>query len=269
MNFIKDRRAKPRTTRGVLTFAYGQEYQRMAYAQALTLKAKGVPITVVVPNLEYTNLADVANVIKMSRNMSKFEWESYACELSPYDVTIKTDADVLFPISFDINAYFFITELTGLVSGTSCNLENELVECALYRARELELDWPSFYSAVFGFTKSKGDLFFQQAKLLFSNWWKLKRIVGDLPATTDSVFSYAYMYTQNTNRIVNGLRFIHAKQGVCGYAFNDKWSRDVPHHVDAKGNLFVNGRIITLPFHYFDKDFLSPAILKGLEDVLR
>lgn len=256
-------------TRGVLTFAYGYEYQRMAYAQALTLADLDTPLTVVVPYLEYPKLAEVAVVIEFKEPMAKFEWEAYAYDLSPYDVTIKTDCDVIFPLGFDIQHYFDQVEKIGLVSGQSCDLESEAVDCSWYRKKELELGWPSFYVAIYGFTKDRSLSFFEYAKNLFIIWWKLKPILGSLPPTTDSVFSLAYRDIVGTNQIENGLNFIHAKQGVCGDMFLDNWSASVPHHISQEGTLYVNGHKVFLPFHYVDKDFLSKTIMSGIRNVLR
>ena len=251
---------------GFLTFALGQDYQRMAYAQALTLARLNYQLTVVVDALSFRELATVANVVHLSKKgLAPFEWETLASDYSPYEVTIKTDADVVFPPNVDLRSYFSLVERLGLVSGVACNLDGVPIDCTWYRHKESELDWPNFYCAVCGFTKAAGSEFFDTTKHLFMNWWKLKSLVGDLPATTDSVFSLAYRDLYRTNLIPEGLRFIHSKQGICGVSFNDKWTKTVPNDIDDNGNLFVNGHVLDLPFHYFDKQFMSNNNLQKLK----
>jgi len=255
--------------RGVLTFAYGSTYQRMAYAQALTLGVQGIPLTVVVPCLEFPALDNVANVVVVKKPFSKFEWEALAYSLSPYDTTIKTDADVIFPAHLSLDPYFEVVERFELVSGFACNLQGVRSNCDWYRKTETYLDWPPFYSALCGFTKTKtAQQFFDKCAFLFQNWWKLSDIVGCLPATTDSVFSLAYRDLVLANRVLVGLKFIHAKQGICGQSFHDKWCQDVAVCLDDEANLFIGGQRLEVPFHYFDKDFLSPLFLAKLENVL-
>ena len=89
-------------TSGVLTFAFGSEYQTQALCQALTLrKSLGMELTAVVGEHDTVDkrLEKVANIKALKGTFSRFEYEQHALDLTPYDITFKTDADLLFPVS--------------------------------------------------------------------------------------------------------------------------------------------------------------------------
>lgn len=255
-------------SRGVLTFAYGKDYQRMAFAQALSCRNHGVDMTVVVPVLEFPHLQEVANVVVFEDPVEKFEWELQAFRLSPYEVTLKTDADLLWPTDCFMEGYFGFVERIDIASGVACDLSGTLVECEIYRQKELELGWPTFYSAVWGFNKSpKAKQFFDRSFQIYENWWALNSKIGGLPFTTDSVLSLAYFMEYAKATIPHGLSFIHAKEGVCGPLMPDNWSASVPKAIDLNGNVYINNRKLSLPFHYYDKNFLSDVLLDRLIEI--
>lgn len=261
----------PKLTRGVLTFAFGEDYQRMAYAQALSLRSLGTDITVVVDKeVTFEKLNTVANIVVLTKPMQKFEWENYAYDISPYDSTIKTDADVVWPIDSFMESYFNTVERLGVVSGKTCNLRREEVDSKRYRLKELRNGWPSFYTACMGFNKGeKASKFFTRVKEVYNNWWSLKTKIGDLPATTDSVFSLAYFMEFTQNVIPVGLQFVHAKADVCGNTFTEHWTHHMPYSIDEGGRVYVNHHRVSIPLHYFDKGYLVERILTRLEEVYK
>lgn len=259
---------------GGLTFAFGWQYQRMAYALALTLKRFGIPLTVVVPAYDYdkelvAKLESVCHVLPLEGQFNRFEYEAQAYDLSPYDVTFKFDSDMIVPGESYLKDMENLVQNMGIVSGIACTLDGTPSRSNIYRKIETAMDVPIIYSALFGFKKCQAaSNFFSEVKRLFSQWYALPLLSADLPATTDTLYSVAWR-TLKLPEPTYGLPFLHMKPGIAGSAIPYNWTRQIPYSLDAQGRLHVNSHQIRIPFHYFDKEFLSDSILERLETCLQ
>lgn len=260
-----------RTDIGGLTFAFGWQYQRMAYALALSLKKQGLPLTVVVPVTELDNvggLERVAHVVPLAGEFNKFEYEIYAYKLSPYDLTIKFDADMLVPAETYLWQAISRLDHFELLSGNACDLLGTTNSATIYRRVEAEHDLPTVYSACFGFKKGKlAQLFFEKVEEYFSKWYAMP-LAEKLPPTTDTIYSLAWKVLE-LQHLATGLPFVHMKPGIAGSSVPYNWTRHIPYVLDDRGRLRVNSHPIRLPFHYFDKEFMSDQMIARLEQCLQ
>ena len=258
---------------GILTFAFGAEYQRQAYCQALTAKKfLGLPMSVVIPQDHATNLVmlkklgEVANIIFIKGRWATFEYEQLALDLTPYELTYKTDADVLFPRG----AGLYHQGSLPASSGVATDVRGFVNQTSPYRTVEASLGAPAIYSACFAFNKRspKAQEFFATVKDLYRDWFRLKlweRTEVPLQPTTDTVYSIAWLKVFGLTRI-DGNEFIHAKPEICGWT-DAEWTKNNVLMVDDGGRMFLQGTRLTKPFHYYDKSLITDEFIGRLEDV--
>lgn len=256
---------------GGLTFAIGLEYQRMAYALALSLKRYNIPLTVVVHREDHSRglfkkLENEANIVTIAGKYGRFSYEALAYDLSPYDATMKFDADMLVPAEVTMANYQTFIESFSLVPGLAMTLNGTANTSSIYRKAETQLDLPLVYSACFGFTKSDiAERFYRKVAFLFEEWYALKNLSRYMPATTDSVYATAWTALGLPWSIDYALPFIHMKPGIASARLPPKWMDKVPYSLARSGVLRVNSHVVRVPFHYYEKKFLTDPILEVLE----
>jgi hypothetical protein len=260
-------------TSGILTFAFGLQYQKMAYCQALTArKVLGLTTTVVIHESHATSLkfleklSAVANVVTIKSASDSFQYEAFAYEKSPYDITFKTDADVLFPLG----CHLYHNQSLPCTSGVACDILGAVNDTVAYRAVESGLGLPTIYSACFSFDKHRPQAkeFYQEVYELFGKWYSLKlwnRTEKMLPPTTDSIYSLAWAKVFGLSR-VDGNQFVHAKPLINAWS-DPEWTRSMGFMVDDECRMFIEGVRITKPFHYYDKNLITDTFIERLEDV--
>jgi len=254
---------------GILTFAFGPSYQLQAYCQALTARfVLGLETTVVVGSGDEVDsrLSKVANVVSLSGAFSRFEYEKHALDVTPYDITFKTDADLLFPAG----SYLYHADGLPATSGVACDVRGAVADTTFYRRVESNLGLPTIYSACFSFDKNhpKCTEYFDQIKRLFKEWYRLKvwATAGEtLLPTTDSVYSLAWSKVFGTSRI-EGNHFIHAKSKINDWT-NDDWTTNSVLMLDRGCRMYMDGVRLTHPFHYYDKNLINQEFITRLENV--
>jgi hypothetical protein len=259
---------EPTNHAGILTFAFGLEYQKQAYCQALTARATlGLPLSVVVDKLEYAPLGEIADkVIINNLRWARFEYEQMALDLSPYTITYKTDADMLFPAG----SMVYHPEHLAFSSGVATDLLGNVSYSTAYRETESKIGLPVVYSALFSFDKSKEETveFFDRVKYLFRNWYNLRiweHADRKFPPTTDTVYSIAHLDTVGSAR-VDGNEFIHAKPYINPWTY-EQWTQHKKFTIDNKLRMYLDGARISSPFHYFDKALITENFIKRLHYV--
>ncbi len=254
---------------GILTFAFGTEYQLQAYCQALTARKNlNMELTAVVEDGKAVDkrLERVANIVALKGTWDKFEYEQLALDLTPYDLTYKTDADLVFPRG---STLYHATHLP-VTSGVACDVRGTVSDSTVYREVEADLGAPTIYSACFSFNKHMGKAqeFFETTKDLYRNWYRLslwEKTEKPLPPTTDTVYSIAWMKVMGLARI-NGNEFVHAKPKINGWD-DPQWTKTNVFMMDDGCRMYVDGIRLCKPFHYFDKTLITPEFIKRLEDV--
>lgn len=244
-----------KTKVGALTFALGRAYQQMALLQARSWSALGIPMTVVVSPTDglIEGLTDVANVVEYLRPVTKaFEYEAYALDLSPYEVTIKTDADVWIPPCYELPQY---VQKLSLVSGQPSTMWGLRIRSSPYRQAWSNLNLPEVYSAMFSFRKdSVSRTFFDTVKQVFANHYVSDLKKHERKPSTDFAYSVAWAALFGTD-VGAGLPFVHMKPGLTGLDIPLNWTDHIP--VLGNRDLYISGLRVVLPLHYYDKRFAS------------
>ncbi len=231
-------------TKGVLTYCYGKTYEKFAYALADSCQVLGLDLTVVSDNNSLLKHPNINLVYKENKSLNAFEIEKYSYVLSPYDLTLKVDIDVL--LLSRVDDYFNLAKSLGLVSGKPNNYCTVAQPASAYRKKEENYFLPEIYSTAICFSKSPiARDFFKTVKYLFENWYSLD-MSKDLSPTTDTVMSVAWKL-QNVP-ITKILDFTHFKKHLAYDSKKLLWY--------ANG-VVLNGNKLEGIFHYYEKDFLE------------
>ena len=120
------------------------------------------------------------------------DWQVY--EASPYDYTIKLEADMYIPRNID-HWWDVLKDREVVVSSTIRNFKQEVSDVRFYRRFIDDNKLPDVYNAITYFKKSDiAKQFFAIVKEIFENWEEYKKILKCNPnevATTDWVYALA------------------------------------------------------------------------------
>lgn len=280
-------------SRGFFTIAQGKEYQRLAYAAALSLKLSqpegysNLSIGVTKEELnsvEPKYLEVIDNVIEIpwkdhAANSSwKLENEWKAIYMTPYDETIKLDADMLFPS--DISSWWSVLEKSeGVFCTKAMTYRGDEITSDFYRKTFTESDLPNIYTAMFYFKKTEANFeLFRLAEVIFNNWERFfyeylspehrPRIVS-----TDVVFALAakILDYQSLNAMphTNVPTFVHMKSQLQHWPDDqfmiEDWTKIVRSYFGRDGSLIVGNYRQELPFHYHVKSFVTDRMISIME----
>ncbi|MBT3525921.1 MAG: hypothetical protein HN482_06445 [Bdellovibrionales bacterium] len=273
--------------RGFFTFAQNSEsgdYLRMAYALALSLKKSqsqnpwltvGVSSGTDIPK-RYRDVFDEVieipfeDLAKDDAWKLKNEWKAYL--MTPYQETIKLDADMLF--FSDFSCYWDLFECDIEICSNVLTYREELFTTNYYRKTFTLNQLPNTYSALTFFRQSpEGQLFFELLKDIFLNWddFSLHLIEKEPQAvvTTDVAYSLAVKLLEKPNYLPDRAfqRFIHMKNLGQQWEANlqPEWNEYVKPHMTPNSELFIGPFKILSPLHYHCKDFLTDRMIKIYE----
>ncbi len=185
------------------------------------------------------------------------DWQIY--EASPYDETIKLEADLYVPKS--IEYWWDILSQKDLVICTTIrNFKQDISHVRYYRKF---IDYNKFadcYNAITYFKKSHlAQKFFELVKIIFENWDDFKNIIQckkDEEATTDWVYAIAchILGTENTTMpMFKEFSMIHMKQMINGLR-SENWADELIYEL-SKESIRINTIPQHYPFHYHVKSF--------------
>src|SRR5438270_78142 len=105
---------------GILTFAFGEHYARHAYGLYLSAKAQGVPVIVCTRQYDPARLYLVDHnvpfiVTHHSPDHEPFWYEQFAYDMTPFQFTLKMDADCFIPEGADMKGIQRTIEQRGVV----------------------------------------------------------------------------------------------------------------------------------------------------------
>jgi len=195
------------------------------------------------------------------------DWQVY--KASPYEYTIKLEADMYIPQSID---YWWdvLKERDVVISTTIRNFKQEISSVRAYRRFIDDNKLPDTYNAITYFRKGKvAERFFNIVRDVFENWDQYRATLicnKDEPATTDFVYALAchIMGVEKTTLpSFKEMSMIHMKQFINGTPSED-W-RDVLLYEVLGTGLRVNTIPQQYPFHYQLKDF-SDTLLEYTND---
>ena len=190
------------------------------------------------------------------------DWQVY--EASPYEYTIKLEADMYLPKSID---YWWdvLKEHDVVVSTTARNFKQEITPVRAYRRFIDDNKLPDTYNGLTYFKKSeRAEQFFKVVRDIFENWDEYRAILKcnkDELATTDWVYALACHIIgveHTTLPTFKDMSMIHMKQFINGTPSED-W-RDVLVYEILPNTLRVNSIPQMYPFHYHLKDFCDTIL---------
>ena len=239
-------------TRGFVIMAQDTDkvsYTNCAKALELTIK-KVMPtanVTIITSDmLPYGDLGGYAN-----------DWQVY--EASPYDETIKLEADMIVPTNIDY--YWDALKHRDLVVSTNIrNYRGDIVKDVYYRQFIINNKLPNCYNALTYFRKSElAKQFFMVVKDIFENWEQYKLILkckSTEEVSTDWAYSIACHILgeeKTTMSTYDKFTMVHMKQMI-NDLFTEDWTKEVVCEFSENG-FRINTFLQTHPFHYHIKDF--------------
>ncbi len=193
------------------------------------------------------------------------EWQLY--EASPYDETIKIDADIFIPRSIE-HWWDILSQKDVVVCSTIRNFKNEISTVKLYRRFITDNHLPDAYNAITYFKKSEtANKFFGIVKDVFENWSEYRAILKCKPdeiVTADWAYAIACHIIGKEHTMLptfTEMSMVHMKQFINSIP-TDNWTDTLIYEIN-ECNLRVHTCPQLYPFHYHVKSF-SDKILKNL-----
>ena len=185
------------------------------------------------------------------------DWQVY--EASPYDYTIKLEADIYLPRSIDY--WWDVLMNHDLVLCTTIrDYHNKISKSRAYRKLFDDNKLPDVYNAITYF--KKGDVaknFFTIVKNIFEKWDDYRVILNtNEPATTDVVYGIAASIIGAENCTLPAFRdmsMIHMKSGI-NYSKSSNWTDEFIYEIHHD-TLRIGTIPQMYPFHYHVKSFAN------------
>lgn len=190
------------------------------------------------------------------------DWQVY--EASPYEFTIKLEADLYLPTSID---YYWdvLTQRDLVICTTIRNFKQDVVSIKPYRKFITDNNLPDTYNAITYFKKSKvAEDFFSLVKDIFINWNQYKTILQCNPneqATTDWVYALAcHILGEEITTLPNftSMSMVHMKPLVNDFVVED-WTKCLVYEI-FPNLLKINTLPQLFPFHYINKSFCNKLV---------
>ena len=191
------------------------------------------------------------------------DWQVY--EASPYDYTIKLEADMYIPRNID-HWWDVFKDRDVVVSSTIRNFKQEISDVRVYRRFIDDNNLPDVYNAITYFKKSDvAKQFFSIVKDIFGNWDEYKKILKCNQTelvTTDWVYSIAchIMGVEKTTMpTFTEMSMVHIKSFV-NNSVTDNWT-DTFVYECLPDQIRVQTVPQQYPFHYHVKNFCDKIVL--------
>ena len=245
--------------KGFVIMAQGDDYIKCANALERSIKNVMPDANITIITTEMLPHGDQA--IDTDWKLQN-DWQVY--EASPYEYTIKLEADMYLPKSID---YWWdvLKDHDVVVSTTARNFKQEITPVRAYRRFIDDNKLPDTYNGLTYFKKSeRAEQFFKVVRDIFENWNEYRDILKcnkDELATTDWVYALACHIIgveHTTLPDFKDMSMIHMKQFINGTPSED-W-RDVLVYELLPNTLRINTIPQMYPFHYHLKDFCDTIL---------
>ena len=265
------------------------DYLKHAYGLALSIHATQSEVTklsvAVTPNQKvpdkYREVFDQVIEIPwgdMSSNFdNKFFNEWKVGHITPYDETVKIEADMLLTESIDSWwDHFDMADL--LFTHRVNNYRGEEIVSRQARGTFDSNNLPNVYNGFMYFKKDNANTleFFKMAEMISKDY---DRFAGEFldhtrPSAmdTDTVYALATKLIQKETEFLRSdivvPTFVHMKKELMNWELHYEsyaWARCVPYYFDNDMRLYVSNYKQTLPFHYHEKNFLTDNMLSLYE----
>lgn len=236
--------------RGFVIMALGDVYEKCAQTLVASIKKT-------MPNESVTVITNDMVTPQQNDNPMAYDWQIY--DLSPYEYTIKLEADMIIPKS--ISHWWEILKTRDLVvCNTIRNFKQDIVVDTSYRRFIHNNNLPNVYNGLTYFKKSEqAKTFFDTVNTIFMEWETIIKIMNcdpTEPVSTDWVYSIACHVLGQENTLLPTFAefsFVHMKQHVNGLP-TEKWTNTLVYEILP--HVFrVNTVPQLYPFHYYLKDF--------------
>jgi hypothetical protein len=248
-------------TRGFVIMAQGDDYVKCANTLKASIKRVMPKANVTIVTTEMLPHGDQApNTNWKLQN----DWQVY--EASPYDETIKLEADMYIPRNID-HWWEVLSQQDVVVSSLIRNFKQEISDVRMYRRFIDDNNLPDAYNAITYFKKSDtAKHFFEIVKDVFENWNEYKGMLKCNPqeiATTDWAYAIACHIIGIEKTMLptfTEMSMIHMKQYINGTA-TENWT-DTFIYECLPNQIRVQTIPQQYPFHYHIKSFSDKIIEK-------
>lgn len=273
-------------SKGYLTFAQNSgnvDYLNMAYLQALSIKVtqKENSFAVVVDDATMNQVTErhrhvfdyiipMPGIDEAADDTWKLrnEWKAY--QATPFDETIKVEADMLF--TGNVDHWWDILKVKDICFTTQVvDYKGNVATSRAYRQAFDKNNLLNLYNGFYYFKKSiTTEWFFEYAEQVFKNWDTVKtRVLKGCELerpSTDLVFAVAAKLLGDDNCYLPGgiPTFTHMKGAINNWAIDAVWDELIYHQVDGS-NFTAGFQRQTVPFHYHQKYFATSDIIKHYE----
>lgn len=187
------------------------------------------------------------------------DWQVY--EASPYEYTIKLEADLYLPKSID-SWWETLQHRDVVISSHIRDFKQEISKQKFYRRFVEDNKLPNVYNAITYFKKSElAEKFFKIVKVIFENWPEFRATLKcnpNEPATTDWVYALA-AHIVGADKVTlphfTDMSMVHMKQHINGLPSED-WT-DILIYEILPHTLRINTVPQMYPFHYHVKNFAN------------
>lgn len=278
-----------RVSKGFLVYAENTatvNYIEQAYALALSIKisqstVKDISIVTndIVPE-EYKSVFD--NIIPIpwytvaaeSAYKTEHRWKLY--HASPYEETIVLDTDMLF--LEDVSSWWeYCKHFDIRFCSQVKTYKDEVVTSNYYRKTFESNGLANVYSALCYFKKCDNALnFYTTLEFVVNNWQRCYSIFAEKDSqnwlSMDLAIAITIELTGMWDEVIDAsapLTFVHMKPALQNWPIvPESWQTAVPVSYNNRGDLLVGNIKQDKLFHYVEKDFLKPAILQKLQDIV-
>jgi hypothetical protein len=244
--------------------AQGDDYVKCAKALDLSIKnvMPDANVTIIT-----TNLLPYGDQAPDTFWKLQNDWQVY--DASPYEYTIKLEADMYLPRSIE-HWWDALKDRDVVVSTTIRNFKQEVSEIKAYRRFITDNKLPDTYNGITYFRKSElAEKFFAIVRDVFENWDEyrksLKCNVNEI-ATTDWAYAIAAHILGKENTTLpqfDSMSMVHMKQFINGLP-TEKWT-DMFFHELYPHTFRINTMAQVYPVHYHIKEF-ADVILETFND---
>jgi len=245
--------------KGFVIMAQGDDYVKCAKALEFSIKRAMPAANVTIVTTEMLPYGDQSpNTLWKLQN----DWQVY--EASPYEYTIKLEADMFIPRPID---YWFdsLKDRDIVICTRIKNFMQEDSNVTFYRKFIVENNLPNTYNGITYFKKSPmAQQFFEITKTIWENWESIRGTLQcnvNEPATTDWVYaiaSHIMGVEKTTLPQFEPMSMIHMKKYI-NQTSSEDWTdiftcEILPHTIR------VNTIPQLYPFHYHVKHFANTIL---------
>lgn len=285
-----------RRARGFFTFAQNTkntDYVRLAYGLALSLKQSqinfpylsiGITPGTKVPKKyawAFDNVIEIPWGDHAKGSSWKLENEWKVAWMSPYEETVKLDADMLF---FSDITHWWDSLSSGdenlVFANNVLDYRGSVISNDHYRKVFTVEKLPNIYSAFTYFRKTDDVFeFFSLCKMIYWNWETFfEKFLGlqhrPTHPSTDVIFALACKIMdldQSHYRSRSIPTFVHMKTELQGWKsmdLSEDWTNHIPFFLTPKAECKIGVHRQLFPLHYHVKSVLSNDIIKTYESLI-